>query len=185
MKIVWIVLAALTVVAVGVAAWFYVRDEYAFQDVGSGDVVALTIDIQGDSGRVFGYIDDPPSDFPSWMRGWERDTSGESAETDTVVTVILDDGRRVRLDVGGQRGYATWIGVDGTTGETVAVHFNDSFVWYLAGVRAGLSEWGRVVPGSEQSSSPSPSPSSPTEDSPSPTEGSSSPSPDPSTAADD
>ena len=55
MRIVWIVLAVLTVAAVVVGAWFYVRDEYAFQEVGDDDVTGLTYEGPTGDGWVYGY----------------------------------------------------------------------------------------------------------------------------------
>jgi hypothetical protein len=156
MKVVWIVLAVLTVVGVAVGAWFFVRDEYPFQGVGDDDVVALIYEQQGDDGPVVGYVDDPPDELGGWIRGWERDTSGEAAATSVLVTVLLRDGRALRLDVGGdatQRGYAAWVATDGRPGESLAVHFNDAFIWYLGGLRDGLLENPGPLPGQESPSS--------------------------------
>ena len=152
MRTVWIALAVLTVVAVAVGAWFYVGDEYAFQDVNDGDVAGLTYAGPTGDGWALGSVDRPPEELAGWIRGWERDTSGESATTDVIVTIELTDGRAIRVDVGGTRGYATWIAADGTTGQSVAVHLNDAFVRYVEGVGDGLTA-APAIP-----SEPSPSP---------------------------
>jgi hypothetical protein len=137
-RVVWVVLVVLTVAAVGVGAWFFVRDEYPFQEVGDGDVLALVYARSEASGRVFGYVDDPPADLAVWISRWERDADGEAVSTEDTVTVMLRDGRRLRLEVGGSRGYASWIGSDGKAGDSFGVHFNEAFVWYVRGLRAGV-----------------------------------------------
>jgi hypothetical protein len=151
-RTVWIALAALTVVAVAVGAWFYVRDEYVFQDVGDGDVAGLTYEGPTGDGWARGSVDDPPAELAGWIRGWERDTSGESVSTDITVTIVLSDGRAIRVDAGGTRGYATWIAADGTTGQSLAVHLNDAFVRYVEGVGDGLT----AAPAIPDDASPSP-----------------------------
>lgn len=139
MRIVWIVLAVLTVAAVVVGAWFYVRDEYAFQEVGDDDVTGLTYEGPTGDGWVYGSIHETPADLPRWIRGWERDTSSESVTTDVTVTIALADGRAIRVDIGGKRGYATWISAGGAAGKSVAVYLNDGFVRYIEGLGDGLT----------------------------------------------
>jgi len=144
-RIVWTGLVVLTVVAVGVGAWFFVRDEYPFQEVGEGDVLALIYESPREGGDVLGYVADPPAELPVWISRWERDADGGSVPTEVTITVMLSDGRRLVLDVGGSRGYATWIDADGKAGDSFAVHFNEAFVWYVRGLSTGFKEGPAIV----------------------------------------
>ena len=156
MKVVVAILAVLTVVAVGIGIWFFVRDEYPFQ-VGDGDVAAVTYEYRDQNVWVSGTVTDPPDDLAGWISGWERDASGESPSTDSTVTIILRDGRRLRLNVGGKRGYGSWVGADGRSGPSLGVHFNDAFVWYVRGLGDGFGGGSAAVPGEPPPPAPSPS----------------------------
>jgi hypothetical protein len=145
-RIVWVVLVVLTVIVVGVGVWFFVRDEYPFQQVGDDDVVGLTYDRGGPGSRVIGYVGHPPRDLPGWVRSWERNSGGDETSVEAVVTVLLRDGRRLRLEVGGARGYACWIGADGRAGESFGGPFNEAFIWYIRGLGVGLDARPPVEP---------------------------------------
>jgi hypothetical protein len=134
--VVWL-LVALTVVAVAVGIWFFVRDEYPF-NLGPDDVVALTYESHGENGPLFGYVEDPPADLAGWVSLMERDTSGEAVPVEATVTIMVADGRRLRLEVSGGRATARWVGIDGRPGTPVTVHLDDRLVWYLKGLRVGL-----------------------------------------------
>jgi hypothetical protein len=163
-------LLVVTIVAVGVGAWFFVRDEYPFQV--ESDIAFLAFEGHGDGGWRYGYVDDPPPELGEWLSSMERDASGDTVTPEEQLTVVLADGRRLHLIVGGDRGIAHWIAADGTTGPSVPVHIDQRLMWYVRGLAMGLgagtSPAPAESPGSPGSPGPTASPGSDSGGSPSP-----------------
>ena len=76
----------------------------------------------------------------------EKDSSDETVTVTTVVTVVLTDGRQLRLYLGGSRGFGRWVEPGGAESTPVGVQLNQPFVWYLQGVGDALAASRQVEP---------------------------------------
>ena len=155
---------ALTIALVAFGIWYYVHDDYPFQ-LSSDQIAGLSYhsmaSAPSDRASVTGYISNPPADFASWVSSMEKDSSDETVPVTTVVTVVLTDGRQLRLYLGGSRGLGQWVEPGGTESTPVGVQLNEPFVWYLQGVGDALAASRQVEPQPTPSAlplSPTPSP---------------------------
>jgi hypothetical protein len=160
---------ALTIALVAFGIWYYVREDYPFQ-LSSDQIAGLSYHSMPSAGSgmvsVSGYISHPPADLAEWVSSMERDSSEQTVPVTTVVTVVLADGRRLRLFLGGSRGFGSWVEPGGSQSTPVGVQLNQPFVWYLQGVgdalAAGRSTEPRPVPSAiPESATPTPVSASP------------------------
>jgi hypothetical protein len=155
---------ALTIALVAFGIWYYVRDDYPFQ-LSSDQIAGLSYHSVPSAGSgmvsVSGYISHPPADLAEWVSSMEKDSSDETVPVTTVVTVVLTDGRQLRLFLGGSRGFGGWVEPGGSHSAPVGVQLNQPFVWYLQGVGDALAASRQVEPQPTPSAlplSPTPSP---------------------------
>ncbi len=161
---------ALTIALVGVGIWYYVRDDYPFQ-LSSTEITGLSYRSVGAAGAVSGYIVRPPPELADWISSMEKDSSDQSVPVTTVVTIVRSDGPALRLAIGGNRGFASWLQPSGSTATApVGVQLGPAFVWYLRGVGDALAaSHHTVTPRQPPTAAPSPTPSPIASPSPSPT----------------
>ena len=128
---------ALTLALVAFGIWYYVRDDYPFQ-LTSSEITGLSYRSDSAHGAVSGYIARPPSELADWISSMEKDSSDQPVAVTTVVTITRSDGPALRLSIGGNRGFGSWIGANGTASPPVGVQIGQAFVWYLRGVGDAL-----------------------------------------------
>ena len=164
---------ALTIALVAFGIWYYVRDDYPFQ-LSPDQIAGLSYHSVAAPGSgavsVSGYISEPPADLADWVSSMEKDSSDETVTVTTVATVVLTDGRQLRLYLGGSRGFGRWVEPGGAQSTPVGVQLNQPFVWYLQGVGDALA----ASPSFEPQPAPTTTPASTT---PTPTSVSASPTP--------
>jgi len=128
-----------TVAAVAVGIWYYVRDDYPFQ-LTSNEITGLTVNAVLDGRAVSGSIAHPPQDLAQWISSMEKSASDETGPpADTVVTVERSNGPALRLSIDDTYAAASWIGADGSATPPVRLQVNQAFLWYLRGVIDGLA----------------------------------------------
>jgi hypothetical protein len=135
-RVPFIALLVLTIVIVVGGIWYFVRDEYPFQLV-AGDVTGATVESLAGA-KVFGVVPSPPADLAGWVSSSERDSTDMRPPATMRITIALRDGRLLRLDVGPEVTYGTWLGGEGAAGPPDEIATSHDLYWYLAGVAAGL-----------------------------------------------
>ena len=156
---------ALTIALVA-GIWYYVRDDYPFQ-LSSDQIAGLSYHPCRPPVRARSrsrVTSRPPADLADWISSMEKDSSDETVSVTTVATVVLTDGRQLRLYLGGSRGRALGRAQRGQS-TPVGVQFNQPFVWYLQGVGDALAASPSVEPQpapTTTSASPTPVSASPT-----------------------
>jgi hypothetical protein len=129
---------ALTIGLVAFGIWYYVRDDYPFQ-IDTGEITGLVYNSSASGSPVSGYVGRPPGELAEWISGMEKTSVAESSPTTTVVTIMRSDGPSLRIAIDGSRGYASWVGADGSATPAVGLHLNSPFVWYVRGIGDALA----------------------------------------------
>jgi hypothetical protein len=150
-RLTFLALVLVTVAAVGVGVWYFVRDDYPFQ-IATGDIRGFSYEgwtAAGQAGlvRASGYITDPPPQLAGWVSAMEKDANNAPLHIVGVMTLVLRDGRSLRLDldldVG--RGQGRWIEPGGAESVPQGVQLSQAFTWYARGVAAGLAATPRAI----------------------------------------